>query len=104
MVKAIIVVLLLMVVTGCGKQKIYVSEQLRQYEVVGIHSPKHFSVDLRDVTTMKVFERESHSKRCNKWRQNVLGEIVTVRTIYYRYEGSEDLYIELENINGHFCR
>jgi len=88
---------------GCRQEKIYVSEEVRAYEVVGINRPKHFSVDLLDVRTHQLFERESNSKHCNNWRKNKVHEIVNVRTIYYKYEGSEDIYIELESINAHFC-
>lgn len=86
-----------------SKKKIYVSDEVRAYEVVRINPPKHFSVDLLDVRTHQLFERESRSKHCNNWRNNKLHEIVNIRTIYYKYEGSEDVYAELENINNHFC-
>lgn len=86
------------------KEKIYISEAIRSYEVVYIDPPKHFSVDLLDLETHQLFKYESNSKHCNEWRRNKLHEIVRIRTVYYKYKGSDGIYADLDNINDHFCK
>lgn len=83
---------------------ILLSEEVRSYEVVSINPPKHFSVDLLDVQTHRLYKAESWSKHCFNWRKNKLHDIVDIKTSYYKYEGSEEVFVVLENINHHFCK
>ena len=89
--------------SGCGKEKILVREEMRQYEIVKIDPPKHFYVTLLDVKSHQIFEDESRSKHCNKWQKIKLNSVISARTFYYKYKDSSDVFVEVENLNSQLC-
>lgn len=88
---------------GCSEEKIYVSKEIRKYEVVSIHPPKHFNVDLLDVETHRLFKGQGWSKHCSSWKRARLGEIVDVETYTFKYKDSDTEYQELRGVREYFC-
>ena len=94
----------LAVIFGSNKHKeIIVREEIRSYEVVAIRPPKHFNVTLLDVQTHQLFQGESGSKHCNRWRDIKLNTTLDIKTTYFKYEGDDTLYIKLADMNYYFC-
>lgn len=109
--KLISIIFVTLLVSACNSslidpdETVIVKEEIREYEVVEINRPKHFSVTLLDVQTHKLFHNHSRSKHCNNWRKNKLHEIVRIKTVYYKYKNrnSDTVYFRPVDINSHFC-
>ena len=88
---------------GCGEEKIYLRKEIRKYEVLSIHPPKHFSVDLLDIETHRLFANQGWSKHCFNWQRARLGEIIDVETYTFKYKDSDTEYQELRGVREYFC-
>lgn len=95
---------------SCGpRETVVIKTYTRQFEVLDINQPKHFSVTLLDVQNHKLFEGVGRSKHCNSWDDNgrpKLNDVITVKVYtYYFKEDPNTLYYDIDdrNLNDIFC-
>lgn len=99
-----IVLIALILVVGCAPApKDIIKEEFRQYRITNIDRPKHFHVNLVDVNNGQVLTKQGRSKHCSNWRQNTVGDIIVVKTRYYRQDDGKT-YIDLIGLNDILCR
>lgn len=96
--RVLVLLTTVLLVTGCkpAPHDPLVSQEVKLYEVVGVHRPKHFMVDLREVGTGYVFKRQYVTKHCNQWRRLQIGSkwhfVEVVR------QGKNSKYSKLEGV------
>ena len=44
---------------------IVIENTIREFKIISINPPKHFSVDLVDVKSMDIYKNQGQSKHCN---------------------------------------
>lgn len=89
---------------GCGKEKIYIGREMRNYEIVSLNFSIQFSVDLLDVETHRLYKSQGVSKFCDNWRGAKLGDIVTIGTYTFKYKDENVEHHELLYVNDYFCK
>lgn len=103
--RALLTIIIMSVLWGCAPApKNIIKEEFREYRVTHIDKPKHFHVNLVDVDNGQVLTRQGRSKHCNNWRQTSVGDVIVVKTRYYKNEGDDATYIQLVGLNSILCR
>lgn len=102
--KSLIAMIAVIVLVGCEPREItIIGEEVREYEILRINPPKHFSVDLLDVQTHALVSDEANRKHCNRWREWSLHQRVMLTTQFYKYKGDDATYIRLPDAASVFC-
>ncbi|MFY0656305.1 MAG: hypothetical protein JXR12_06115 [Neptunomonas phycophila] len=99
------IILAMIILGGCqpAPPKNIIKQEVRQYRILLIDQPKHFWVNLKDVQTGQVFEREGRRKHCNNWRSWSVGDVISVNTQYYQNEGDTATYVRLVDVSRILC-
>lgn len=88
----------LVLLSGCDN-RVEVDRQVKEYEVIGIRPPKRFYVDLQDVQTGQIHEREYVSKRCSNWKRLKMSSKWQFTEITYRDDKGNISY-RIDGVHG----
>jgi hypothetical protein len=100
-----------LVACGLDHNRVYTKSYKKDFKVLKINQPKHFSVTLLDMSNHVLFEHVGNSKHCNNW--NNVGKpslhdtiSVSVHEYYYTDDPKKIMYYEPNDtdVNNIFCR
>jgi hypothetical protein len=96
--KLLLGILASLTITACDSTpNILISSKMVEYKLVGMKRPKHFRVDLVDMSTGNLYTNVAVSKHCNSWDTVQLGTKYTLETRVYI---SKDKTNQYTNINA----
>lgn len=99
MMRVLIFILLTVIFTSC-KKKEYLSTKYEKCVVLSINPPKHVYLDLKTVSSGRVFTDVYVSKHCNDMCISV-GD--TILATYVKYKFGDYIYEEFEDIHDRIC-
>jgi len=94
----VLLVLLVLFITSCVKQKENINFEYRKYQILSLKPPKHVFVDLQDIETGKIFHNVYVSKHLNNYNNIQIGLVIILKRYYEEYEGYEKYYFESHEI------
>lgn len=97
--RVVIFVLLVVLYSSC-KEKVYLSTKYEKCVVMSIDPPKHVYLDLKMVSSGRVFRDAYVSKHCNDMCVSV-GD--TILTTFIRYKFGDSIYEEFDNLHDKIC-
>lgn len=95
----ICILLTTVLITSCRK-KVHINTTYERCVVVSINPPKHVYVDLKMLSSGKLYTDVYVSKHCNDMCVSV-GD--TILTTYVKYKYGDDVYTDFENIYDTIC-
>jgi len=87
-----------------NNEEVLVKQENIRIKITEINPPKHFYISFSEVNGTRKWNSLFVSKHCNNYRQNRIGNILTIKFYTYEKAFTKEKVYRFENLYNVFCK